>query len=62
MRLLAFFIIYFVALSYPAMQLFNRVEPFILGFPLSMAWVVLWVLLGWITLIVRYRADRAGER
>lgn len=62
MRLVAFFIIYFAALSWPVMQWFNRAEPFILGLPLSMAWVAAWVLLGWLVLILRYRADRRAER
>jgi hypothetical protein len=62
MRLVVFFVVYFSALSWPVMQGFNRVEPFILGLPFSMAWVVAWVLLGWLVLILRYRSDRRAER
>lgn len=62
MRLVVFFVVYFVALSWPVMRGFNRVEPFVLGLPFSMAWVVAWVLLGWLVLILRYRSDGRAER
>jgi hypothetical protein len=60
--LLLFFLVYLLALTYPGMAPFNRIEPMIGGFPFSLVWVMLWVLLGWVALALRYRADRKGER
>lgn len=62
MRLAVFFIIYYIALTWPVGQWFNRAEPYIFGLPLSMAWVAAWVLLGWLVLVLRYRADRRAGR
>jgi hypothetical protein len=60
--LLLFFLIYILAVTYPGMEPFNRIEPLIGGLPLSFFWVILWVLLGWLALALRYRADRKGRR
>jgi hypothetical protein len=62
MRLLAvFFLIYLVAVSYPGILPFNRIEPLVLGLPFSFVWMILWVVLGWVALLLRYRADRRSE-
>jgi uncharacterized protein YggT (Ycf19 family) len=60
--LLVFFLVYLAALTVPALQPFNRIEPQVLGLPLSFAWVILWVLLAWLALVLRYLADRKGDR
>jgi hypothetical protein len=56
--LVGFFIVYLVALGFPVAALFNRLEPRIFGLPPAMTWVLFWVLLGWIVLVLQYRADR----
>jgi hypothetical protein len=39
----------------------NRVEPYILGLPLVLAWIVLWILLTSAIMAVIYRADPANS-
>jgi hypothetical protein len=60
--LLLFFAVYLLALTFPGIEPFNRIEPFVLGIPFSFAWVIAWVVLGWIALAWRYAADRRGRR
>jgi Protein of unknown function (DUF3311) len=40
----------------------NRVEPFVLGLPFAMFWVVLWTLLTSIIMAVVYALDRREGR
>ena len=43
----------------------NRVEPYVLGLPFAMFWVVMWVVLAGVIMAVVYRLDerdREGER
>lgn len=54
----AFFVAYLVALIYPGYTLFNDPARRILGFPLSFAWVILWVVLGWVVLVAVHLFDR----
>jgi hypothetical protein len=56
--LLLFFLVYLLALTFPGILPFNRIEPFVLGLPFSFAWVILWVVLGWGALAWRYSVDR----
>jgi hypothetical protein len=58
---LLFFLVYLAALTVPALQPFNRIEPLVLGLPLSFVWVILWVVLGWLVLALRYLADRRNS-
>jgi hypothetical protein len=46
----AFFVLYALAVTWPGAVPFNRARPFILGLPFSMAWAVLWIVLGCIAL------------
>ena len=39
----------------------NRVEPYILGLPLVLAWIVLWVVLTAVIMAVIYRLDPANR-
>lgn len=59
---LIFFLLYLAALTWPGYLPFNRVDPPILGLPFSFAWVVLWVILGWVMLACLYLADRRARR
>ena len=40
----------------------NRVEPYVLGLPLLMAWIVGWVVATSVVMGVIYRLDRARKR
>jgi hypothetical protein len=40
---------------------FNRVEPLILGMPLILAWVVLWILLTAAIMAIIYACDPANR-
>ena len=39
-----------LAITWPVVTVFRYPEPFFLGLPLSMAWPIAWILIGWITL------------
>jgi hypothetical protein len=54
----AFFTLYTVALTWPGALPFNRIRPFVLGVPFSLAWVTLWVILGGLTIWALDRAIR----
>lgn len=47
------------ALVWPVYGLFSAVEPMILGLPLSLAWVVVWMTLVFAALAWLYRRDHA---
>jgi len=36
----------------------NRIEPFVLGLPFSLAWIVGWVLMSLIALVLYHTTDR----
>ncbi|MEX0979479.1 MAG: hypothetical protein WDZ89_00195 [Gemmatimonadota bacterium] len=63
----AFFILYALAVTWPGAVPFNRARPFILGLPFSMAWAVLWIVLGCVALWIldgseaRARGDGGRE-
>jgi hypothetical protein len=41
-----YFVGYVVAVTWPGMTFFNRVEPLVLGLPLNLVWVATWVIGG----------------
>jgi hypothetical protein len=49
-----------VALTWPVYPLFASARPFLLGLPLSFAWVILWLLAVFAALIIAYRAEYGG--
>jgi len=53
----AFFLLYAVVVTWPGALPFRGAEPFILGLPFSMAWAVLWILLGGVALWVLHWAE-----
>ncbi len=55
---LAFFVVYLAALTFPGYLPFSQPRPFVLGLPLSLAWVILWVFLGWAVLIGLYFVEQ----
>ncbi len=55
------FLLNLVAVTWPVLTLFRSAEPLVFGLPLSMAWPVAWILIGWITLLVVYHVDKKDE-
>jgi hypothetical protein len=47
-----FFIAYTVLLTYPGLLWFNRIRPFVFGLPFTMAWIALWIVLGFIVFLI----------
>lgn len=54
---LVFFAVYLLAMIWPVAGWMGAPEPFLFGLPLSMAWPILWIVLGWIVLLVVDRLD-----
>ncbi|MEO1201638.1 MAG: hypothetical protein AAFX10_02945 [Pseudomonadota bacterium] len=46
------FLVYVLAVTWPGATLFRAPEPLVFGLPLSLAWPVAWILIGWATLMV----------
>lgn len=46
-----------IALVWPVYPFFSSIRPFILGFPLSFAWIIVWLLVGFGALVFFYRRD-----
>lgn len=59
--LILFFVVYLAALTAPLVTPLRLIEPRVLGLPMAFAWVVLWVMLGWIALAWQYHADRQRD-
>ncbi len=58
----ALFTIAMVAVMvFPIYALGNRVEPFVLGLPFSMFWVIAWIAVVFVGLIAFYRYEHGGE-
>jgi hypothetical protein len=53
-----FFLLFTVAVTWPGMIPFNRVEPMVLGLPFNMVWIALWVVLSFVVLVL---VDRLHE-
>jgi len=49
-----FFIICVLAVIFPFYAVANRVTPYIMGMPFSMAWIVIWIILLFIGLVLLY--------
>ena len=49
--------------TWPGYLLADRLEPYLLGLPFDLAWLVLWIAVVFAALVLTFRADmRAGER
>lgn len=46
-----------ISVVWPVYPLFRSIRPYILGFPLSFAWVVIWLLVSFAALVLFYRSD-----
>lgn len=54
-------IVCLLMLIYPLYALANRVEPFVLGLPFSMFWVVLWILIEFVGFVAAYLWEYRGR-
>lgn len=57
----AFFLLVFLAVTWPVYALFAEIEPRVLGLPMSLAWIVGWVLASFVGLLALYVWER-GQR
>ena len=55
------FLLYLLAVTWPLATVFRSSEPLVLGLPLSMAWPVSWILIGFITLLVLDHSEKKGK-
>ena len=58
---LGYVILFAIAVTWPGMVPFNRVEPFVLGLPFNLVWVACWVVLGFVLLVLLDRAVTREE-
>jgi len=59
----AYVVLFALAVTWPGMTLANRVEPLVLGLPFNLAWVAIWVVIGFVLLVLLDRAvTREEER
>ena len=56
---IAFFLAYAVAVTFPGVVPFNRIFPLVLGLPFVLAWYAGWVVLGGVVLVVYHAAEGA---
>jgi hypothetical protein len=59
LAVLAFFLLYLAAVTWPGATLFARAEPFILGLPFSFFWPIVWIVLGFVVLVLLDRREAA---
>lgn len=43
------------------LPLANRIEPYVLGLPFLLFWIVLWMVLSSVVLLIVYKLDPANE-
>lgn len=56
----AVLVVVFCALVWPVYSLFAGLRPFVLGVPFSLAWVVGWLLVSFLTLLAVYLWEGGG--
>lgn len=53
------FLLNMLAVIWPVLSLFRSAEPFVFGLPMSMAWPIGWIIVGWILLLfLDYHEER----
>lgn len=62
-RIVFVIVIVIAALSvmWPGYTLFSSATPLIFGFPLSFAWMILWVMISFIAMLGLYFSDKRAE-
>jgi len=51
-----------LAIIWPGHAIFSSATPLILGFPLSFAWIIFWVLVGFIAMLGLYLSDSHHDK
>ena len=59
---IGFFVIYALAVVYPAVVPFRGPRPFIFGMPFAMVWAAAWIIAAFLVLLVLDRAYSSAER
>ena len=62
-RLVFIFVITLTSLAiiWPGHAIFSSATPLIFGFPLSFAWIILWVIIGFAALLGLYLSDSQND-
>ena len=55
------FLINLIAVIWPVLTLVRSPEPFVFGLPLTMAWPIGWIIVGWILLLFLDHFEERGE-
>ena len=55
------FLLYLLVVTWPVATLVRASEPLVFGLPLSMAWPVAWILIGFVTLLVLDHFENKGK-
>lgn len=58
---LAVMLLAVLSVIWPGLFLFSDATPFILGFPLSFAWIILWVIVSFAAMMGLYLSDIKHE-
>jgi hypothetical protein len=59
---IVFFVLFVMAVVWPGMLPFNRIQPLVLGLPFSMAWIGGWVILSFLVLSLLDRIESRARR
>lgn len=51
-----------LAVIWPGHALFSSATPLLFGFPLSFAWIILWVIVGFIAMLSLYLSDTHDDQ
>lgn len=51
-----------LAIIWPGHAIFSSATPLIFGFPLSFAWIILWVIIGFVALVGIYLSDEHEDK
>lgn len=58
----AVFLLNLLAVTWPVATVFRSAEPLVFGLPVSMAWPIAWIVIGWVMLLVLdHFEERDGE-
>lgn len=58
----AFAVLMVLVMIFPIYALGNRVEPFVIGLPFSLFWVVFWIAVEFVVLIAFFLYEHGGGR
>jgi hypothetical protein len=59
---LAVMLLAVLSVNWPGLLLFSGTTPLILGFPLSFAWIILWVVICFAAMMGLYLSDKKHEK